>query len=160
MDRLARIIAVFLMLALPAAGQDATRAPSKLIEKHLIDLDQMKARRIVRIIVPFSKTIYFVDKGRQYGTAVDFGLELEKYLNRDRKKQIDHVHVVFVPTPREALLDALNSGLGDVVMANLTITDERLKTVDFTAPLYDRSEEILVASANSAPIAGLEDLSG
>jgi hypothetical protein len=29
------------------------------------DFDKMKERRLVRIIVPFSKTIYFLDKGAE-----------------------------------------------------------------------------------------------
>ncbi len=141
---------------------DATVPGEKpaLIDRHVIDLDAMKERRIVRVLVPYSKTIYFVDMGRQFGTAVTFGLELEKSLNRDRKKQIDHIHVVFVPMPRDRLLDALNEGYGDIVMANLTITDERLEKVDFTDPLYRNAEEVLVASPDSPAVASLDDLSG
>ncbi|QWW70263.1 lytic transglycosylase F [Rhizobium sp. WYJ-E13] len=120
----------------------------------------MKARRIVRILVPFSKTIYFVDKGRQFGTAVEFGRELEKVLNKDRKKQIDHITIVFVPMPRDKLLAALNDGLGDIVMANLTVTDERSQEVDFTDPLYSDAEEVLVAAPGSPVVASIDDLSG
>jgi membrane-bound lytic murein transglycosylase MltF len=141
------LLALALAAVLPAtaAAQDAS-AP-RFVERHVIDLGAMKERRIVRVLVPYSKTIYFVDKGRQYGTAVQFGLELEKVLNRDRKKQIDHIHIVFVPMPRDRLLGALSEGYGDIVMANLTITEERLKQVDFTDPLYADAEEVLVASA-------------
>lgn len=131
-----------------------------LIERHVVDLDGMKERRIVRVLVPYSKTIYFVDMGRQFGTAVTFGLELEKSLNKDRKKQIDHVHVVFVPMPRDRLLDALNEGYGDIIIANLTVTGERLEKVDFTDPLYGEAEEVLVASPDSPAVASLDELSG
>jgi membrane-bound lytic murein transglycosylase MltF len=145
----------------PASAE--TPAPVQkpdLIDKHVIDLGKMKERRIVRVLVPYSKTIYFVDKGRQYGTAVQFGLELEKVLNKNSKKQIDRVNIVFVPMARDRLLDALNEGYGDIVMANLTITDERLKQVDFADPLYENAEEVLVAAPNSPAIASLDDLSG
>lgn len=157
--------ALFLLVAittstgvmLPAV---AAEGGPQLIEKHILDLNAMKERRIVRVLVPFSKTIYFVDKGRQFGTAVVFGLELEKYLNRGRKKQIEHIHVVFVPTPRDRLLSALNEGYGDIVMANLTVTDERLKQVDFADPLYKNAEEVLVSAPNSLAIASIDDLGG
>ncbi|WP_253958289.1 transporter substrate-binding domain-containing protein [Rhizobium sp. WYJ-E13] len=142
----------------PAAAEKA--GSPGLIQKHVIDLNAMKERRIVRVLVPYSKTIYFVDKGRQFGTAVQFGLELEKVLNKDRKKQIDHVNIVFVPTPRDKLLTSLNEGYGDIVMANLTITEERLRQVDFTDPLYENAEEVLVASPGSPPVSSLDDLSG
>lgn len=155
-------IALAAVVALAGAMAAPAREPAKpaLIEKHVIDLGAMKERRIVRVLVPFSKTIYFIDKGRQFGTAVEFGRELEKVLNKDRKKQIDHINIVFVPMPRDRLLTALNEGLGDIVMANLTVTDERSKDVDFTDPLYAAAEEILVASPGSPPIASLDDLSG
>ncbi|MDM9628183.1 transporter substrate-binding domain-containing protein [Rhizobium sp. S152] len=155
-------IALAAALALVGAMAASAQAPAKpaLIESHVIDLGAMKERRIVRVLVPFSKTIYFIDKGRQFGTAVEFGRELEKALNKDRKKQIDHINIVFVPMPRDRLLAALNEGLGDIVMANLTVTDERSKEVDFTDPLYSAAEEILVASPGSPPVASLDDLSG
>jgi len=135
-------------------------AKPALIAKHVIDLPAMKERRIVRVLVPFSKTVYFIDKGRQFGTAVVFGQELEKYLNVGRKRQIDHISVIFVPTPRDKLLSALNDGYGDIVMANLTVTDERLKQVDFTDPVYGDAKEVLVSAPNSPAVAGIDDLGG
>ena len=35
------------------------------------DLDQMIKRRRVRVLVVYSKTFYFLDRGRQRGTAYD-----------------------------------------------------------------------------------------
>lgn len=162
MSSFLKVVFVFLLAAAslgtrPAAAEEA--GSPGLIQKHVIDLNAMKERRIVRVLVPYSKTIYFVDKGRQFGTAVQFGLELEKVINKDRKKQIDHINIVFVPTPRDKLLTSLNEGLGDIVMANLTITDERLKQVDFTDPLYENAEEVLVTAPNSPTVSSLDDLS-
>ncbi|MDM9646772.1 lytic transglycosylase F [Rhizobium sp. S163] len=148
---------------LPAIGRAETPIPTAkppLIEKHVIDLKAMKERRIIRILVPFSKTVYFIDKGRQFGTAVEFGRELEKVLNKDRKKQIDHITIVFVPMPRDRLLPALNEGLGDIVMANLTVTDDRSKDVDFTDPLYSDAQEVVVAAPGSPGVQTVDDLAG
>ncbi len=127
---------------------------------HTDDFDGMEKRRVVRIIVPFSKTIYFFDRGQQLGTAVDIGTALENELNEDRKKQIDKIRVGFVPMPRARLLSALEEGLGDIVMANLTISETRLAEVDFTAPLYDEAREVLVTGPSAPAIASLDDLSG
>ncbi|MGN7737382.1 hypothetical protein [Sinorhizobium sp. Sb3] len=74
---------------------------------HTDDFDGMEKRRVIRIIVPFSKTIYFIDRGQQLGTAVEFGTALENELNKGRKKQIDKIRVGFVPMPRARLLSAL-----------------------------------------------------
>lgn len=51
-----------------------TPSPPQLVESNVIDLEAMKASRIVRALVPYSKTIYFIDKCRQFGTTVEFGL--------------------------------------------------------------------------------------
>ncbi|MDL2402675.1 transglycosylase SLT domain-containing protein [Rhizobium mayense] len=122
------------------------------------DLDVMEKRRLVRILVPFSKTIYFVDKGRQLGTAVEFGQALEAYLNTGRKKEIEHIRVAFIPVPRNKLLDELNDGVGDIVMANLTITPQRQAIVDFTDPLFDKATEVLVSGPASQTVTGIDDL--
>jgi hypothetical protein len=50
------------------------------------DLDGMEKRRVVRILVPYSKTIYFIDKGRELGTAVELGQAFEDWLNKRLKK--------------------------------------------------------------------------
>jgi membrane-bound lytic murein transglycosylase MltF len=124
------------------------------------DFDGMQQRRQIRLIVPYSKTIFFIDKGDQWGTAAEWGDELDKWLNKGKKSQLEHIQVAFVPTPRGELLTALNEGRGDVVLANLTITEGLLEKVDFTDPALKNVHEILVTGP-SAPIIGqLEDLSG
>lgn len=40
----------------------------------------------------------------------------------------------FVPVSRDDLIPALLEGKGDIVMADLTVTPERRKTVDFVDP--------------------------
>lgn len=92
--------------------------------------------------------------------SISSGLALEKYLNRDKKKPIDHIHIVFEPTPRNKLLSSLNDGLGDIIMANLTITDRRFKEVDFADPVYTNAEEVLVAAPDSPAVSSLENLAG
>lgn len=136
----------------------AQTLPRDLLGTYVGDFEALEKRRLIRVLVPFSKTIYFVDKGAQYGTAVDFGRELEKRLNKDRKREIQRIRVAFVPTPREKLVRALIEGRGDVIMANLTITPNRQELVDFTLPVYGEAEEVLVVGNESRPITSLDDL--
>lgn len=140
----------------PALNQD--HAP--LLGKFTDDFDAMEKRRLVRIIVPFSKTIYFIDKGAQYGIAVDFGTEFQKVLNAKTKKEIDKMRVAFVPVARDELITALNEGRGDIVMANLTITPARQAEVDFSAPLYAKASEVLVTGPGATDVKSLDDLAG
>lgn len=124
------------------------------------DFDGMEKRRIVRILVPYSKTIYFIDKGEELGTAVDIGHAFEKVLNKDRKKATEQMHAVFVPMARGRLLDALNEGLGDLAAGGLTITSERRDLVDFSQPFAANIKEVLVTGPAAPALAHIDDLAG
>ncbi len=124
------------------------------------DFDQMKERRLIRILVPFSRTIYFLDKGAERGTAAEFGREFESWLNKKYKTKALKIRVAFIPTPRDRLLAALNEGLGDIVAANLTITPERQQLVDFSNPGIRNVKEIIVTGPGAPALASLDDLAG
>ena len=141
-----------------AADEEKTALPA--FAPWVGDFDGMQQRRQIRLIVPYSKTIFFIDKGDQWGTAAEWGDELDKWLNKGKKSQLEHIQVAFVPTPRGELLTALNEGRGDVVLANLTITEGLLEKVDFTDPALKNVHEILVTGPSAPAIGKLEDLSG
>jgi membrane-bound lytic murein transglycosylase MltF len=124
------------------------------------DLDGMIRRRQLRVLVPYSKTFYFVDKGVQRGLSHDLMVAFEEDLNRKLKTKHLRIHVVFIPMSREGLLPALTEGRGDVAVANLTITEDRREVVDFTEPLLGNVSEIVVTGPASPPIKSLDDLSG
>lgn len=106
-----RVLFGILLLVFFAGGSALAQSNEQFVRSmlapHTDDFDGMEKRRVIRIIVPFSKTIYFIDRGQQLGTAVEFGTALENELNKDRKKQIDKIRVGFVPMPRARLLSAL-----------------------------------------------------
>ncbi|OOG70317.1 Membrane-bound lytic murein transglycosylase F [Ensifer sp. M14] len=161
MRRLALLVLLFAMAGIgPSWAQSDESTFQAITAPHLGDLDVMEKRRLIRILVPFSKTIYFIDRGRQFGTAVEFGTSLEKELNAARKKEIEKIRIAFVPVPRAHLLTALEDGRGDIVMGNLTITEARLAKVDFTDPLFNEAKEVLVTGPSAPAIASLDDLSG
>ena len=124
------------------------------------DLDGMQQRRTIRVLTAYSKTLYFIDKGTERGTAADQGRLLEAELNKTLAKGHLTVNVVFVPVSRDELMPALIQGRGDIVMANLTVTAERRKTVDFVEPWIMDVDEIVVAAPNGPAIASQYDLSG
>jgi len=124
------------------------------------DYDVMQRKRVIRVLVPYSKTIFFIDKGEQFGTAAEWGGEFEEWVNKGKKSEIERMRIAFVPTPRDKLLDWLNQGRGDVVAANLTITSDRLAVVDFTDPVLKKVREVLVTGPSAPDLASIEDLSG
>jgi membrane-bound lytic murein transglycosylase MltF len=142
----------------PARGADELLAHVEQPWKG--DLDQMIKRRRIRVLVVYSKTFYFLDRGRQRGTTYDtmhaFEEELNKRLGTGRLK----VQVIFIPVGRDELLPGLLEGRGDIAAANLTITDERRQQVDFSDPLTTGVDEIVVTGPTSPLIAGAQDLAG
>jgi len=124
------------------------------------DFDGMRDRRLVRMLVAYSKTFYFIDKGTQRGSTYELGMLLEKALNAGTKDRARPIRVVFIPTSRDQLLPALAAGRGDIAAANLTITPERLELVDFSAPIAGDVSEILVTPAGTTAPASAEGLSG
>jgi membrane-bound lytic murein transglycosylase MltF len=130
------------------------------------DLDGMIERRTIRVLTVYSKTIYIVDKGAQRGTVFElfrlFEEDLNKKLAKEKKKTQKHlkVRVMFIPVGRDNLLPALAAGKGDIAAANLTITAERRKLVDFSSPVYPNVREIVVSGPASPAVSSLDELSG
>jgi len=124
------------------------------------DLDGMVERRMIRVLTTFSKTQYFVDRGTPRGTAYDQGKLLEDALNANLGSGHIKINMQFVPVSRDELIPALLEGKGDVVMADLTVTPERGKAVDFVEPWIAGVEEIVVTSPGGPRIATVDDLSG
>ena len=124
------------------------------------DLDGMVGRRLIRVLTTYSKTQYFIDRGAPRGTAYDQGRLLEDELNKTLGSGHLKVNVQFVPLSRDELIPALLEGKGDVVMADLTVTPERLQRVDFTEPWIAGVEEIVVTSPRGPVITTVDDLAG
>jgi len=166
MKRMTVILAVSTSLVVSASAQAPTEkgrlgiSVTEITKPWTGDLDGMVERRLVRVLTAYSRTQYFIDQGTPRGTAYDQGKLLEDELNKKLKTGELKVHVQFVPLSRDELLPALVEGKGDVVMANLTVTPERLKTVDFVDPWIDGVDEIVVTGPKVPAIASVDDLSG
>ncbi|HEX9181275.1 MAG TPA: transporter substrate-binding domain-containing protein, partial [Burkholderiales bacterium] len=125
------------------------------------DYDQMVEKRRIRVLVPYSRTLYFNDKGRERGLTAEFVRDFERWLNQKHKTHKRPVTVFIIPTTRDKLLSGVVEGLGDIAAGNLTVTDERLALVDFVSPEDQKPvSEIVVTGPKSPPIASVDDLSG
>ena len=124
------------------------------------DFDGMKEKRMIRILVPYSKTFFFLDRGRKRGTAYELGTAFEGWLNKKYKMKTLRIHVLFIPTVRDRLIPGLIEGLGDIATGNLTITPERSKRVDFSTPGIKDVKELVITGPSAPPLNVLEDLGG
>ena len=147
-----------------AEGNTQASATETLLpnpEPWLGDFAGIRERRLLRILVPYSKTIFFVDRATLRGTAVDFGNAVVQCINRaHRLKKARSIKLIFIPTPRSRLFTDLNAGLGDIAAGNLTVTPERMGMVDFTKAWLEGVKEVVVTGPGAPPVATLDDLGG
>ncbi|HQR22289.1 MAG TPA: lytic transglycosylase F [Burkholderiaceae bacterium] len=127
------------------------------------DFDGMIERRSVRLLVPYSRTLYYNDKGRERGITADNVRDFEQFINKKYAKELRKrpITVVMIATTRDELLKDVADGFGDIAAGNLTATDERRKIVDFVAPADQRPvSELVVTGPRSPAISVAEDLAG
>jgi len=159
------VAVILLAVAVPAIAQaaESKSAPENALLENkpwFGDFDKMVKDRLIRVLVAFSKTFYFLDRGRQRGISYDLLKEFEKYVNKKLKTKSLKVNIVFIAVRRDELIPGLVKGLGDIAVANLTITPERLQQVDFANPLLTGVKELLVTGPSAPPMTGVDDLAG
>lgn len=124
------------------------------------DWDGMVTRNQVRVLVPFSKTFYFLDGGRQRGLTYDLMKIFEKQINANLQRKTVQVQFVFIPVNRDEFIPNLLNGIGDIAAGDLTITPESQQLVDFSEPFLTNVREIVVTGPSSPTFSSLDDLSG
>jgi membrane-bound lytic murein transglycosylase MltF len=142
---------------------EATPLPKGLapfVEPFKGDLDGMVKRRVIRVLTVQNPVLYFVDKGREVGLTYEAVKAFEKTLNESLGNKTVMVHVIVIPVARDQLIPRLVDGRGDIAAAQLTITPERRKKVDFSVPVATGVTEVLVTGPDSPPASSLDELSG
>lgn len=92
------------------------------------DLDSIQTTGVLTALLEYSPTSYFIYKGNPMGFEYEL---LKKYAN--------HINVELEIVPiknMDSIFVALNKGVGDVIAANLAITEERLIQTQFTHPVF------------------------
>jgi membrane-bound lytic murein transglycosylase MltF len=124
------------------------------------DFDAMVKRKKIRVLVPYSKTFYFLDGAEQRGISYEGMQIFEEWLNKELGTGHLKVHMFMIPTARDELLSGLVAGRGDIALGNITITPERLKIVDFSDPFAKEIREIVVADQSAPALKITDDLAG
>jgi membrane-bound lytic murein transglycosylase MltF len=91
---------------------------------------------------------------------VEWIREFEKRVRKDVKSKILYPVIFLIPTRRDRLIPDLVEGRGDLAVGNLTITETRLKSVDFSAPFLKDVNEVLITPKSQKTRAGIADLAG
>ncbi|MGR6859631.1 transglycosylase SLT domain-containing protein [Aliivibrio salmonicida] len=146
---------VLLLTLLPTLAFSLELSPLTQVP-YIGDLNILKKKGTVRVLVSADLGFYYIEKGQPKGIIAEFLHHFELHLHKNKI----NVNVQIIPVPRDDLLDALEAGFGDVAVANLTITPQRLKYVDFSEPIISNSQEWLVTSKSIPTITSFENLSG
>jgi membrane-bound lytic murein transglycosylase MltF len=167
MSRRARAWVVASLLVSMTAGAQNQPAPNantarlqKALPSFTGDWDEIKQRGILRALVVYSRTLYFVDRGKQRGATAEILKTLEADLNAQLKTKNIQFNVVFIPVRRDELIPALLSGQGDLAAADLIVTQERQERVDFTIPFREDATEVVVTGPSGRRLSSVEDLAG
>ncbi|MBK8524083.1 MAG: lytic transglycosylase F [Betaproteobacteria bacterium] len=150
--------------ALPSQAAE-TKAPAKAVlslEAKVFkgDFEAMKKRRMVRIAVPYSRTLFFNDKGVQRGLTAENIQAFERWLNKKYKTGAHPITVYAIPVTRDRMLPAIIDGKADIAAGNLTITAERDARVDFSNPIDLNVDEVVVTGPVAPALSSLDDLAG
>ncbi len=133
---------------------------AKMLEPFHGDFGAMVEDRVIRVLVTYSKTNFFLDGGTQRGITAEALREFESALNKELKLGRRPLHVAAIPVLRDQLIPYLEEGRGDMAIASITITPERGQRVDFSLPAARDVSEVVVTGPRSPEISSIDDLAG
>ena len=138
------------------------RFKAALAESYQDDLFELIDRGVIRVLVTYSKTHFFLDNGAQHGLTYEMLREFESYLKSRYKgrRKGRALSVIAIPVARDEILEKLSNGQADLAIANLTITPERKEVADFSIPVIGSVKEVIVAAPNAPKLNTLDDISG
>ncbi|WP_155483723.1 transporter substrate-binding domain-containing protein, partial [Vibrio campbellii] len=145
-------IALFLLsfsFSTPALELSPLRA-----EPYIGDLEVLKEKKAVRILVSADLGFYYIQNGKPKGIISELIHELERHLHKNNKA----INIQVIPVARNELIPKLISGYGDIIVANLTVTNERKELIAFSAPVRENVSEIIVTNGKHSDITTIDEL--
>jgi ABC-type amino acid transport substrate-binding protein len=102
-----------------------TSDSSRVVGKSIDDYPEMEKRRILRVLVSYNNTNYFIDGGKQRGLEYELMEKFEDFLNKGKVKNDEKIDLIFHSVPFKSLIPLLVEGRGDIAAAGLTIIPRR-----------------------------------
>jgi membrane-bound lytic murein transglycosylase MltF len=142
------------------ASSMRTSLRTRFAGKFTGDFDAMLDRRLIRLVAPYSPTLFFEDRGAIYGTAANGAQLFEAWINKTFKLGTRPLTVPLTPVSRDKLFDTLLAGDGDIAAGDITITEELRKKVAFSTPFLTNVREIVITGEDVPEFDNAEALSG
>ncbi len=153
-DDAAPSVARALVLPSPPARSAAPRRQAGALQRRYVgDLDELRRYGRLRILIPANLGgVFYLPR---QGWPVEAQHEAAASFARSQG-----LEPVLIPVERLAdMVPSLLAGSGDVIAANLTITEDRRRQIAFSVPLTTVRQQVLVAASQDA-IAAPADLVG
>ncbi|MGR5132694.1 transglycosylase SLT domain-containing protein [Vibrio alfacsensis] len=120
------------------------------------DLAVIKEKNVLRVLVSADLGFYYIEGGQPKG----IGAELLAHFERDLRKLKPKLNIQIIPVSRDKLISSLEGGVGDLIVANLTVTPSREKQIDFSSPIISNVQEWIVTGKSTPEMTKIEQLSG
>ncbi len=130
------------------------------IEARHHDLEGVKSAGVLRVLVGYSHTHYFMDGLRLRGISAENLRQFEPVLQEGLGNPRPKINVMPVPVARDEMIDFLSRGYGDMAIGNITVTEERSEQVLFSTPIRRNVAEVIVHGDGVTGIDDLDSLAG
>ncbi|MBL3581834.1 transglycosylase SLT domain-containing protein [Oleidesulfovibrio alaskensis] len=125
------------------------------------DIDAIRRRKVLRMLVPYNRTDYFLDGAAQRGLAYDTGTAFAGWLNkRLGLTGTRRISLLFIPAAPDDMLRMLREGQGDMIGYECLVPGTLPDDVTAAGP-WSRTAQVVVVSRQSVPpLQSLAELSG
>ncbi|GAK85074.1 transglycosylase Slt family [Vibrio ponticus] len=123
---------------------------------HFGDLPVLEKRGVIRVLVAADLGFYYIEGGQPKGILAELLYHFEKQL----KQRSSYLNLQVIPVDRDDLLPLLEQGYGDLVVANLTITQPRKEKVEFSSPVRTGVQEWIITEKHTKQYTNISQLSG
>ncbi|GAB2637381.1 MltF family protein [Vibrio panuliri] len=150
-----KVILLTLLCLLPLTSSALSLTPLDK-QPHFGDLPTLEKKGVIRVLVSADLGFYYIEAGQPKGILAELLYHFEKQL----KKRSSYLNLQVIPVERDDLLPLLVQGYGDLVVANLTITEQRLGQVDFSTPVRKGVDEWIITNQKTPQYTNITQLSG
>lgn len=141
-----RIFIISLFISSVSFGLVGTE---KINNEVKLSLKQILEQKYIRFITTPSAFDYYIYQGQHKGFQYELAKKFVDHLNKKYLKK-DPIKIRFemVPMPFTKMIDALNAGRGEIIAANLTVTNKRKEKINFSRFINKTQELIITRKEN------------
>lgn len=126
-------VMLFSILLIGCTGHESAERPNKKVDKR--DWTDIKKDSVLTVLAENSPVSYFIYRGKNMG----YEYELLHEFCKDKKIRLQ----VKMINDLDEMIQQLNENKGDIIACNLTVTEKRKQTINFTVP-HDITHQVLI----------------